>query len=413
MEFVDGKPLSELIPPNGLPLDRLLKIAIPLADAVGAAHQRGILHRDLKPANVMVTQDGRVKVLDFGLAKLQEDSRGVRDALPTQELTGEGRIVGTVAYMSPEQAEGKAVDQRSDVFSIGVLLYELATGKRPFIGDTSLSVLSAILKDTPRPMAELRPDLPRDFARIVRRALNKDPEERYQSAKDLRNDLERGARRSSRRGRLRGRRPPPQARRAVDRDYGRRGHCGTRGRRVGGLAFHPARSVAADSRSMSDPWTPSRLTSSGLAGPHSAVSPDGRYVVYSQRAAEGPRLWLRQIATGSDVVVRPAERVGYDGLAFSVDGSFIYYSMYPRGDNAATLYRVPAIGGVPQKILTNVDTPVAFSPTAVAWRSWWTIRPRDGRNWRSPMLMGQGERASRSGCGPIAFPSTWAARMVA
>ena len=128
MEFVDGKPLTELIPPNGMPLDRLLTIAIPLADAVGAAHQRGILHRDLKPANVMVTADGRVKVLDFGLAKLQEDVTA-HDSLPTQDLTGEGRIVGTVAYMSPEQAEGKTVDQRSDVFSIGVLLYELVDGQ--------------------------------------------------------------------------------------------------------------------------------------------------------------------------------------------------------------------------------------------------------------------------------------------
>jgi serine/threonine protein kinase len=142
MEFVDGKALNELIPEGGMPLDRLLRIAIPLADAVGAAHQRGILHRDLKPANVMLTADGRVKVLDFGLARLQDDI-AAREPLETQELTGEGRIVGTVAYMSPEQAEAKVVDQRSDVFSIGVLLYELATGSRPFTGDSSLAVLSS------------------------------------------------------------------------------------------------------------------------------------------------------------------------------------------------------------------------------------------------------------------------------
>ena len=115
MEFVDGKALNELIPEGGMPLDRLLRIAIPLADAVGAAHQRGILHRDLKPANVMLTADGRVKVLDFGLARLQDDI-AAREPLETQELTGEGRIVGTVAYMSPEQAEAKVVDQRSDGF---------------------------------------------------------------------------------------------------------------------------------------------------------------------------------------------------------------------------------------------------------------------------------------------------------
>jgi serine/threonine protein kinase len=183
MEFVDGKALNELIPVGGMALDRLLKIAIPLADAVGAAHHRGILHRDLKPANVMLTADGRVKVLDFGLARLRDDIAG-GEPLETQELTGEGRIVGTVAYMSPEQAEGKVVDQRSDVFSLGVLLYELATGSRPFTGDSSLAVLSAILRETPRPLSEIKPELPRDFTRIIRRALNKDPEERYQSAKD-------------------------------------------------------------------------------------------------------------------------------------------------------------------------------------------------------------------------------------
>jgi eukaryotic-like serine/threonine-protein kinase len=191
MEFVDGKPLSDLVVKGGLPLDRLLGIAIPLADAVGAAHLKGITHRDLKPANVMIT-DGCVKVLDFGLAKLMEPSlveSGVT-GLPTAAPTAEGRIVGTVAYMSPEQAEGKHVDPRSDLFSLGVMLYEMATGGRPFIGDTPVSTITSILRDSPRLITDSNHALPRDLALIVRRCLVKDREHRTQSAKDLRNQLE-------------------------------------------------------------------------------------------------------------------------------------------------------------------------------------------------------------------------------
>ena len=192
MELVEGKPLTELIVKGGLPLAQLLAVAIPLADALSAAHQKGITHRDLKPANVMVTADGRVKVLDFGLAKLIDPSplELAASALPTEALTGEGRIVGTVAYMSPEQAEGKPVDPRSDIFSLGTLLYELATGDRPFTGDTSVSVVAAIMKDTPRAATEVNPALPRELGRIIRQCLAKDPTRRYQSAIDVRNDLE-------------------------------------------------------------------------------------------------------------------------------------------------------------------------------------------------------------------------------
>jgi eukaryotic-like serine/threonine-protein kinase len=192
MEYVDGKSLSELISPGGLPLNQLLALAIPLADAVSAAHQKGITHRDLKPANVMVTDDGRVKILDFGLAKLTEaaPAEALVTGLPTVAPSDEGRIIGTVAYMSPEQAEGKRIDARTDIFSLGVLLYEMATGARPFNGATPLSTITSILRDAPRPVTDLNPELPRDLALTVRRCLAKDPEHRTQSAKDLRNQLE-------------------------------------------------------------------------------------------------------------------------------------------------------------------------------------------------------------------------------
>ncbi len=190
MELVEGEPLTERIPPGGLPFEKLLRLGVEISDAISAAHDRGIVHRDLKPANVLVTSGGHVKILDFGLAKLREPGGLAAGDQATQQLTGEGRIVGTVAYMSPEQAEGKPVDHRTDIFSLGILLYEMATGQRPFQGDTGLSVLSSVLKDQPRPATELNPSLPSAFSRILKTCLRKDPDRRFQSAKDVRNELE-------------------------------------------------------------------------------------------------------------------------------------------------------------------------------------------------------------------------------
>jgi len=192
MELVEGKTLAELLPRRGFTTGRLLEIAIPLADAVSCAHRAGITHRDLKPDNVMIDSQGRLRVLDFGLAKMH-DILGAKDGTEAETAsagTEEGRILGTVAYMSPEQAEGKPVDPRSDVFSLGTILYEMATGERPFRGDTGMSTIGAILKDQPALVTERNPSLPRHLGRIVRRCLAKDPDRRYQTALDLRNELE-------------------------------------------------------------------------------------------------------------------------------------------------------------------------------------------------------------------------------
>ncbi|MGE0359595.1 MAG: protein kinase [Vicinamibacterales bacterium] len=188
MELVKGRTLAELLPRRGLSLDRFFALAIPLADAVSAAHQQGIAHRDLKPANVMVGDDGRLKVLDFGLAKGMDGAGDV--AGPTQSATGAGLTIGTPAYMSPEQAQGEHVDTRSDIFSLGIVFYEMLTGRRPFDGDNAAAVMSAILRDTPKPVSELQPAVPRALARMVERCLAKRPLDRFQSAVDLRHSLE-------------------------------------------------------------------------------------------------------------------------------------------------------------------------------------------------------------------------------
>jgi len=191
MELVDGKSLDQLIPQEGMALDRIFEIAIPFADALSSAHEKGIIHRDLKPANVMFSDEGRVKVLDFGLAKLAgEAADELSDDQKTEALTREGRVMGTMPYMSPEQVQGKTLDARSDIFSMGVILYELATGKRPFGGATSADLISSILRDNPDSATDVKLELPHHLGRVIRHCMEKNPKRRYQSALDVRNELE-------------------------------------------------------------------------------------------------------------------------------------------------------------------------------------------------------------------------------
>src|SRR5215467_13062391 len=186
MELVSGKTLSDLIPRSGLRVPQALSYALQMTDALSAAHSAGIVHRDLKPANVMITDSGLVKILDFGLAKLMESSAGSplepRDMDATGAgLTVEGSILGTVAYMSPEQAQGRKVDTRTDIFSFGAVLYEMLTGRHAFDGDSAVSTLSAILRDEVRPISEVAPDVPPQLDTVIQRCMRKNPDDRWQS----------------------------------------------------------------------------------------------------------------------------------------------------------------------------------------------------------------------------------------
>ena len=189
MQLVEGRPLDRVICQNGLPVELIIEIGEALADALAAAHEKGIVHRDLKPANVMVSNEGRIKVLDFGLAKDVREVKLSDATMTSASQTQIGVVMGTPAYMSPEQTSGRPLDHRTDIFSMGVLLHEMATGRRPFEGTSSAELVSAILRDSPPPVTDARPELPADLARIIRRCLEKDPRHRLQTARDVSNEF--------------------------------------------------------------------------------------------------------------------------------------------------------------------------------------------------------------------------------
>jgi serine/threonine protein kinase len=349
MELVKGQPLTAAIPRDGLSLPRLLDIAIPLADAVSAAHRVGILHRDLKPENVMIDEDGGIKVLDFGLAKQADEGTSDQQAtvaFPDHQLTGEGRILGTVAYMSPEQAEGRPVDVRSDVFSLGTMIYEMSTGQRPFSGDTPVSTVTSIMRDDPAPVSSLNATLPRELSRVTRRCLAKNPDRRYESATGLRNDLL-DLREELASGELTAPMMP---------------HSRSRGRSplqwvaLGILAASSVWAIAhftggdagdpAELAQFSN-MQASRLTRTGSTG-DATISPDGRYVAHVEETAGLQSLWVTQISTQSSVEVVSASSEPLSSPTYSPDGDFLYYA---AGDiRSSNIYRKPSVGGASRRL---------------------------------------------------------------
>jgi eukaryotic-like serine/threonine-protein kinase len=358
MEYVDGRRLSDLIVKGGLPLTQILKVAIPLADALSSAHQKGITHRDLKPANVMIGADGRVKVLDFGLAKLLEpssDDLGIT-GLPTASLTGEGRIVGTVAYMSPEQAEGKPVDARSDLFSLGVILYEMATGQRPFTGDTSISVISSIVRDTPTSVTELNPALPRELARVVRRALAKDPELRYQTAKDLRNDLT-DLQQELSSGSLQAPIASPRARSTA----GRWKAIGVVAAAILAVRYATWQWRAAPTGSaIPRNVTFEQLTTQTGVKRFPSLSPDGKWVVYEGNQSGNADVYLQGVGGQNAINLTRDSPDDDTEPAFSPDGERIAFRSERQGGGIFVMGRT----GESVRRLTDVGHNPAWSPDA-------------------------------------------------
>ena len=411
-EFVEGETLRERLGGEGVNLNEALDIVQQVAFALSAAHSAGIVHRDIKPENIMIRRDGIVKVLDFGLAKLTEKREANLDAeAETRALvkTNPGVVMGTVSYMSPEQARGKDTDAKTDIWSLGVVLYEMVTGHVPFAGETVNDSIAAILTREPLPLAQYISDVPTELQRIARKTLTKESDERYQTARDLMIDLKALRRELDLRGEIeRSTAPhisnarfvstnentPTQTFAAAEnlaqtannivstKDAARSTSSAEyltgeikRHRRGAAIVFaifvlalagigygiykfaaKQNAPVASDSAIRL-----TRLTNSGKVT-LAAISSDGRYVVHVVDDAGQQSLWMRQTATQSNVQIVAPAKVRYSGLTFSTDGNYIFYVKREESGGMRTLYQTPVLGGSARKVWDDVDSPVTFSP---------------------------------------------------
>ncbi len=409
MEYIEGETLRDKIHRGKTPLPKLLKYVAQVAGALAKAHERGIVHRDLKPENIMITRDGDAKILDFGLAKVAlrqattTDSRTFTESINT---TNPGVVMGTVQYMSPEQARGLDVDARTDIWSLGVVLYEMATGTAPFQGETPSHVIVSILEKEPIPLAHFS-EVPEALERIVMTVLRKNKEERYQKAGDLAYDLKslrqdlavetilvKRSFQSDSRGRdtatlSKGQATisvvPRSEARTLPVDVSRfTSSAEYKTSKIKNYKHAPAlvlalvilimagafglyRFLRREPMLTTTPAAPfqtiefNRFTNSGRVK-DAVISPDGKYVAYVAEDVGRESIWLKQVTNSNNVQIVPPAETQFHGTTFSQDGNYLYYIVKEPNNSIGVLHRVPVLGGLSARLIVDVDGPISLSP---------------------------------------------------
>jgi len=364
-EFIEGQTLRERIAERPMSWQDSVKIAIQITGALKTAHSVGIVHRDIKPANIMIRRDGIVKVLDFGLAKLTGPEA---DDFEPREHTAPNRLMGTINYMSPEQVLGEPVDERTDIFSFGVVLYEMLSGEMPFAGASDAAIYNATINKVLPPLRESNDAIPPALDEIVKCAMEKDRALRYQSFSELRADLK-SILRESQTGSFDNAATKINMRPIKTTDLGVvKSHRSTvwliaslllLGLAVGGYwrYFSNQRSAVRHFQSIKLDV----LTASGLAR-SVAISPDGKYIAYSKDEDGKYSLWLRQTASAGDTQIVPPGQTKYDYLRFSRDGNFLFFVGTEGVGQLSSLYQITTLGRNQRKLITGVDSQISFSP---------------------------------------------------